>query len=52
MLKKKELADKLKISVPMVDKLMREGLPRIKIGKSVRFEYEEVVSWLKEKGKE
>lgn len=52
MLKKKELADKLKISVPMVDKLMREGLPRIKIGKSVRFEYEEVVRWLKEKGKE
>lgn len=51
MLKKKELADKLKISVPMVDKLMREGLPRIKIGKSVRFEYEEVVAWLKEKGK-
>ena len=52
MLKKKELADKLKISVPMVDKLMREGLPRIKIGKSVRFEYEEVVRWLKEYGKE
>ena len=52
MLKKKELADKLKISVPMVDKLMREGLPRIKIGKSVRFEYDEVVRWLKEKGKE
>lgn len=52
MLKKKELADKLKISVPMVDKLMREGLPRIKIGKSVRFEYEEVVRWLKEKCKE
>lgn len=51
MLKKKELADKLKISVPMVDKLMREGLPRIKIGKSVRFEYDEVVRWLKEKGK-
>lgn len=52
MLKKKELADKLRISVPMVDKLMREGMPRIKIGKSVRFEYDEVVRWLKEKGKE
>ena len=51
MLKKKELADKLRISVPMVDKLMREGMPRIKIGKSVRFEYDEVVRWLKEKGK-
>ena len=51
MLKKKELADKLRISVPMVDKLMREGMPRIKIGKSVRFDYEEVVAWLKEKNK-
>lgn len=50
MLKKTELAEKLNISVPMVDKLMREGMPRIKIGKSVRFDYEEVVRWLKEKG--
>ena len=50
MLKKKELAEKLNISVPMVDKLMREGMPRIKIGKSVRFELVEVVKWLKERG--
>ena len=47
MLKKNELAEKLNISVPMVDKLMREGMPRIKIGKSVRFDYDEVVKWLK-----
>ena len=51
MLKKTELAEKLNISVPMVDKLMREGMPRIKIGKSVRFDYEEVLTWLKERGK-
>ena len=51
MLKKNELAEKLNISVPMVDKLMREGMPRIKIGKSVRFELVEVVKWLKERGK-
>ena len=52
MLKKNELAEKLNISVPMVDKLMREGMPRIKIGTAVRFELVEVVKWLKERGKE
>lgn len=50
MLKKKELAEKLNISVPMVDKLMREGMPKIKIGKSVRFDYDEVLKWIKERG--
>ena len=50
MLKKQELAEKLNISVPMVDKLMRESMPRIKIGKSVRFDYEEVLKWIKERG--
>lgn len=49
MLKKQELAEKLNISVPMVDKLMREGMPKIKIGKSVRFDYDEVLKWIKEK---
>ena len=52
MLKKNELAEKLNISVPMVDKLMREGMPRIKIGTAVRFELVEVVKWLKERDKE
>ena len=51
MLKKTELAEKLNISVPMVDKLMREGMPRIKIGTAVRFELVEVVKWLKERDK-
>ena len=49
MLKKQELADKLNISVAMVDKLMREGMPKIKIGKSVRFDYEQVLKWIKER---
>ena len=52
MLKKEELAKELNISVPMVNKLMRQGMPRIKIGTSVRFELVEVVKWLKERGKE
>jgi excisionase family DNA binding protein len=50
MLKKQDLAEKLNISVPMVDKLMREGMPKIKIGKSVRFDYDEVLKWIKERG--
>ena len=48
---KEELAKELNISVPMVNKLMRQGMPRIKIGTAVRFELVEVVKWLKERGK-
>lgn len=51
MLNKEELAKELNISVPMVNKLMRQGMPRIKIGTAVRFELVEVVKWLKERGK-
>lgn len=50
MLNKKQLAEKLNISIPMIDKLMKNGMPKIKIGKSVRFEYEEVLKWIKERG--
>lgn len=49
MLDKKELAKKLNISVSMVNKLLAQGMPRINIGKSVRFEYDEVLKWLKER---
>ena len=48
---KEELAKELNISVPMVNKLMRQGMPRIKIGTAVRFELVEVVKWLKERDK-
>ena len=50
MLNKKELAQKLSISVSMVNKLLTQGMPRIKIGKSVRFDYDEVLKWIKERG--
>ena len=50
-LNKEELAKELNISVPMVNKLMRQGMPRIKIGTAVRFELVEVVKWLKERDK-
>lgn len=51
MLNKKELADFLDISESMVNKLIAKGMPHIKIGKIVRFELEEVLKWLKERGK-
>ena len=50
MLNKEELAKELNISVPMVNKLMRQGMPYYKIGsKLVRFNPEDVEKWLKEK---
>ena len=50
MLTKKEIADHYKVSIPTIDRLMKEGLPFTKIGKSVRFNLETVEDWLK-KGK-
>ena len=47
MLTKKELAEKLSVSVYTVDRLIAKGMPRVKVGSCVRFEYEEVVKWLK-----
>jgi excisionase family DNA binding protein len=49
MLTKKELAAKMKLSIPTIDRLMKKGMPFFKIGKSVRFEEEEVLKWLKER---
>ena len=51
MLTKKELAENLNVSVPTIDRLLKDGVPRIYIRGSVRFEYDEVVRWLKDGGK-
>ena len=51
MLTKKELAEKLNVSIPTIDRLLKDGIPRIYIRGAVRFDYEEVICWLKEKGK-
>lgn len=48
LLMKKDLADRLQVSVSTISKLQTEGLPSIPFGKSVRFEYSEVVGWAKE----
>ncbi len=47
MITKKELANKLNVSLSTIDRLMVNGVPFVKIGKSVRFEYEAVVEWIK-----
>ncbi len=47
MLDKKDLAKELKVSIPTIDRLIAKGMPKIKVGKAVRFEYPEVVAWLK-----
>lgn len=49
LLTKKELAKNLKISLRTVDRLMTSGIPYIKIGKSVRFDFEAVMEWFKSK---
>lgn len=46
---KKELAKYLNISVSMVNKLLAQGMPHIKIGVNVRFDKDEVMAWLKNK---
>ena len=45
---KREIAERLQISVSTVSKLQTQGLPSIPFGKSVRFEYSEVVAWAKD----
>lgn len=47
MLNKKQIAEVLGVSVSMVNKLMAQGMPKIKIGRAVRFEKEVVLEWVK-----
>jgi excisionase family DNA binding protein len=43
-----ELADKLRLSRSTIDAWRREGLPYIKMGRSIRFDEIEVMSWIKQ----
>jgi len=49
MLNKKQIAEHYAVSVPTIDRLMKEGLPYVKVGKNVRFDLDEVKEWLKNK---
>lgn len=44
----KELSKKLGVSRSKIYLLINEGLPVIKIGGSTRFDYSEVITWIKE----
>lgn len=48
---KKELAQRLKVSLSTINNLIKRGVPHIKMEKAVRFDFDEVINWLKEKGK-
>jgi DNA binding domain, excisionase family len=41
-----ELSDILKISRTTIDRWRKEGMPFMKIGRGIRFEFEDVKRWL------
>lgn len=47
-LTKKELADLLKVTERLIDKLREQGLPYFNVGKNIRFNKEKVLTWLEE----
>lgn len=47
----KELSSLLKVTRQTVANWRKEGLPFMKLGRSIRFDYDEVIEWLKERGK-
>jgi excisionase family DNA binding protein len=48
MLTRQELADYLKVHVRTIDNKVKGGMPSVKFGKSVRFELNDVLEWIKE----
>jgi excisionase family DNA binding protein len=49
LLNKKEIAERLGVSVRTVSDLQTEGLPTVKLGKRVLFDYQDVLVWAKGK---
>ena len=43
-----DLSEKLKLSRSTIDIWRREGLPFIKMGRSIRFNEDEVMKWIRE----
>jgi predicted DNA-binding transcriptional regulator AlpA len=49
----KELSERMGVSEQQIYKLQREGLPKIKIShKITRYDWEDVVAWLKNREEE
>lgn len=47
MLTRKELAIKLNVSERTIDRYRKDGMPFIQINKTIRFEEEKVMEWVK-----
>jgi excisionase family DNA binding protein len=48
---KKTLAQKLGVSVGLLTRLVyEEGMPHLKIGRSIRFDYDAVLAWFERRG--
>lgn len=45
---KKALAKHLGVSISKIDRMITDGMPKLKVGYSVRFNPEDVVRWIKE----
>lgn len=53
MLTKKEMAEFLKVSEVTLNRMLADGMPRLKVRGSVRFIKEDIIEWLrKENGYE
>ncbi len=49
LLNKKEIAERLNVSVRTISELQNEGLPIVKLRKRILFDYNQVLLWAKEK---
>ena len=49
MITKKQLAEKMQVTPVTINNLMKQGLPFYKFGRSVRYDWDEVLKWTKEK---
>ena len=47
LLNKEDIADRLGVSERMISELQTEGLPTVKIGRRVLFDFEDVLDWMK-----
>ena len=48
MLTKKEFAELLNVHYNTVDKLIKKGMPVLKVGSLIRIEKEEAIKWMNE----
>jgi len=50
MLTRKELLEKMKITSPTLYRLEKKGLPVMRNGGVVRYDWDDVVDWMKKQG--